>query len=201
MGKCFINEDVEFDILYSKNERNIIKVNNRKEIFFEVYESNVGDKKIVLEKIGEYGGLPIVTVEFKENGKIYTCEALLEDDDKNQLVVNEENLYFLRDEKNLKNNIYVENTEVEVTSGSDVVSETKLNIEHTYDEKIKEYEDKKFTFLQEIEEQFEGKINVLKDDIGEKLDTFFEKLDKKKEEIINEKLEEVTSEYNDQILL
>ena len=196
MGKCFINEDVEFDILYSKNERNIIKVNNRKEIFFEVYESNIGDKKIILEKIGEYGGLPIVTVEFKENGKIYTCEALLEDDDKNQLVVNEENLYFLRDEKNLKNNISVESTEVKVTSGGDVVNETKLNIEHTYDEKIKEYEDKKFTFLQEIEEQFEGKINVLKDDIGEKLDTFFEKLDKKKEEIINEKLEEVTSDLD-----
>lgn len=201
MGKCFINEDVEFDILYSKNERNIIKVNNRKEIFFEVYESNVGDKKIVLEKIGEYGGLPIVTVEFKENGKIYTCEALLEDDDKNQLVVNEENLYFLRDEKNLKNNIYVENTEVEVTSGSDVVSETKLNIEHTYDEKIKEYEDKKFTFLEDIENQFEEKINLLKDDIGEKLDTFFEKLDKKKEEIISEKLDEVTSEIDNKFEL
>ena len=96
----------------------------------------------------------------------------------------------------MKNNISVESTEVKVTSGGDVVNETKLNIEHTYDEKIKEYEDKKFTFLQEIEEQFEGKINVLKDDIGEKLDTFFEKLDKKKEEIISEKLEEVTSDLD-----
>ena len=201
MGKCFINEDIEFDIIYSDNERNIIKVDNRKEIFFEVYESIIDDKKIVLEKIGEFGGLPIVTVEFKQNGKIYTCEALLEDDNKNQLVVNEENLFFLRDEKNLKNNIYIEKTDVETTSGTDVISETKLNIQHTYDEKIKEYENKKFTFLEDIENQFEEKINLLKDDISEKLDTFFEKLDKKKEEIISEKLDEVTSEIDNKFEL
>ena len=189
MPQCSIN-NVEFDINYTKDERNILKVNSLKEIFFEVFECSVFDDEVItVEQTGVWNDLPLVSVEFIKDDKKFNCEAVLVEDGTTELIINEENLNFLgKIEKPIE-----EENEIEDKVNNDL----KLEINHTYDEKIKEYEDKKFNFLNELELQFENKITNLKEDLSEKLDAFFEKLEDKKKELINEEVEDITSNLNE----
>ena len=198
MGVCYINDDIEINLISNNDlEKNILRVNNTKEIFSEVYESEINGKKVVFEKIDTIDNLPIVTIDFIREGKLFTCEAVFVESDENSLEINEDNLIFLRDINNQKNNIKNLNETVnEELSTGDIKTETKLQIQHTYDEKIKEYENKKFIFLEDLEQQFNLKIDNFKNDIEKKLDLFIDKLDKKKEEILNEEIEEVSEKLN-----
>ena len=189
MSDCSIN-NVEFNIVYSKEEKNILKVNSKKEIFFEVFECSVfDDDSIVVEQTGLWNDLPLVYVEFIKENKKYSCEAVLVEDGTTEFVVNEDNLFYLDQIKKEEDNI--QETENKVNE------DIKLEINHTYDEKIKEYEDKKFNFLNELELQFEDKITNLKEDISIKLDTFFDKLEDKKKELIDDEIESITLNLNE----
>ena len=198
MSVCFINEDIELNLISNNDlEKNILKVDNTKEIFSEVYESEINGKKVVFEKIDTINNLPVVTVDFIREDKLFTCEAVFVESDENSLEINEDNLIFLRDIKNEKNNIKNLNQTIsEELSTGDLKTETKLQIQHTYDEKIQEYENKKFTFLEDLEQQFNLKIDSFKNDIEKKLDLFIDKLDKKKEEILNEEIDVVSKKLN-----
>jgi len=189
MSDCSIN-NVEFNIVYSKEEKNILKVNSKKEIFFEVFECSVfDDDSIVVEQTGLWNDLPLVYVEFIKENKKYSCEAVLVEDGTTEFVVNEDNLFYLDQIK--KEEDKIQETENKVNE------DIKLEINHTYDEKIKEYEDKKFNFLNELELQFEDKITNLKEDISIKLDTFFDKLEDKKKELIDDEIESITLNLNE----
>jgi hypothetical protein len=191
MPNCSIN-DIEFDIVYSDEEKNILKVNNKKEIFFEVFECSVfDDETLVLEQIGVWNDLPLVMVEFTKGNKKYNCEAVLVEEGETKFIVNENNLNFLTSIK--KEEVIDE----EIEKVDSVKEDLKFEINHTYDDKIKEYEDKKFTFLNDLELQFEEKITILKDDIGNKLDTFFEKLEDKKKELIEEEIDVISTSLNE----
>lgn len=193
MSDCSIN-DVEFNIVYSEEEKNILKVNSKKEIFFEVFECSVFDNDtIVVEQIGLWKDLPLVSVEFIKEDKKYTCEAVLVEDGTTEFIVNEDNLFYLGNKQK-------EQEEKTNVSENGVNEDIKLEINHTYDEKIKEYEDKKFNFLNELELQFEDKITNLKEDISIKLDAFFEKLEDKKKELIDDEIETITLNLNEKFV-
>ena len=68
----------------TESEYNVIRVGREiKEVFADIYECSFEDKKIILEKIDEVEGVPIVKFQLKRDGILYICKAMLEriDDD------------------------------------------------------------------------------------------------------------------------
>ncbi len=193
MSSCKIGDTV-INITYTNDERNILKVNNKKEIFFDVFECSVEGDKVVLETIDHYKDLPIVAVEFNKEGKLYNCEAVLVEDEINELSVNKENLYFLRSVNEEKD---VEEIVEDIDEVESIVEDNGDNIGINYENIIEHHVNNKLVFLHALEEQFEEKLLSLKDDISDKLDSFYEKLEDKKKEIIEEKIQEISIELND----
>ena len=193
MSSCKIGDTV-INITYTNDERNILKVNNKKEIFFDVFECSVEGDKVVLETIDHYKDLPIVAVEFNKEGKLYNCEAVLVEDEINELSVNKENLYFLRSVNEEKD---VEEIVEDIDEGESIVEDNGDGIGINYENIIEHHVNNKLVFLHALEEQFEEKLLSLKDDISDKLDSFYEKLEDKKKEIIEEKIQEISIELND----
>ena len=76
---CKVN-NIEIDLKYSNSiEENIISINSKRELFFDVYECVVNNKKIILEKVGESDLGPKVLLEVNIEGKKYSAEAILVD--------------------------------------------------------------------------------------------------------------------------
>jgi hypothetical protein len=190
---CQVN-NVDIDLIYSETiEENIISINSKKELFFDVYECVLNNKKLILEKVGESDLGPKVLLEVNIDGKKYSAEAILVDNGSNYVELNKENIYFIRKIPNQKlvkeESFEEENIEPENNSSD--------NIEINYENIIEHHVNNKLVFLHELEEQFEEKIVSLKDDISDKLDLFFEKLENKKKVIIEEKVEEITLELDE----
>ena len=197
---CQVNK-VEMDLIYSDLvKENIISINSKKELFFDVYECIVDDKKIVLEKVGDSELGPKVLLEVNIKGKNYSAEAILVDNGSTYVELNQENIYFIRtipEEIFTTEDVEVEEYDNKIeddTSGDE-------NIEVNYENIIEHDVNNKLVFLHELEEQFEDKLESLKDDISNKLDLFFEKLEDKKKIIIEENLKKITTELNEKFTL
>jgi len=197
---CQVNK-VEMDLIYSDLvKENIISINSKKELFFDVYECIVDDKKIVLEKVGDSELGPKVLLEVNIKGKNYSAEAILVDNGSTYVELNQENIYFIRtipEEIFTTEDVEVEEYDNKIeddTSGDE-------NIEVNYENIIEHHVNNKLVFLHELEEQFEDKLESLKDDISNKLDLFFEKLEDKKKIIIEENLKKITTELNEKFTL
>jgi len=193
---CKVN-NIEIDLKYSNTiEENIISINSKRELFFDVYECIVNNKKIILEKVGESDLGPKVLLEVNIEGKKYSAEAILVDNGSTYVELNKENIYFIR-------TIPEENLPIEESNEEENIinNETSDNIEVNYENIIEHHVNNKLVFLHELEEQFEEKIVSLKDDISNKLDLFFEKLEDKKKVIIEDKLEKITSELNEKFIV
>ena len=197
---CQVNK-VEMDLIYSDLvKENIISINSKKELFFDVYECIVDDKKIVLEKVGDSELGPKVLLEVNIKGKNYSAEAILVDNGSTYVELNQENIYFIRtipEEIFTAEDVEVEEYDNKIeddTSGDE-------NIEVNYENIIEHHVNNKLVFLHELEEQFEDKLESLKDDISNKLDLFFEKLEDKKKIIIEENLKKITTELNEKFTL
>ena len=193
---CKVN-NIEIDLKYSDSiEENIISINSKRELFFDVYECIVNNKKIILEKVGESDLGPKVLLEVNIEGKKYSAEAILVDNGSTYVELNKENIYFIR-------TIPEENLPIEENNKEENIinNETSDNIEVNYENIIEHHINNKLVFLHELEEQFEEKIVSLKDDISNKLDLFFEKLEDKKKVIIEDKLEKITSELNEKFIV
>ncbi len=189
---CQVN-NIDIDLIYSDTiEENIISIDTKKELFFDVYECTINDEKLVLEKVGDSELGPKVLLEINIEGKKYSAEAILVDNGSTYVELNKENIYFIRTIPN--ENLTVEESEVEE---SEVEDETSDNVEVNYENIIEHHVNNKLVFLHELEEQFEEKIVSLKDDISNKLDLFFEKLEDKKKVIVEEKLEKITADLNE----
>ena len=91
MGKYSIF-GVNLEPKETHNKKNVIKVTGKKEIFFDVFECKLNGQKIVVEKVGEYSGLPVVNFELKIDNSIYSCEAMLVEGNQSDLFLNEETL-------------------------------------------------------------------------------------------------------------
>ena len=191
---CKVN-NIEIELKYSDNiEENIISINSKKELFFDVYECVINNEKIILEKVGESDLGPKVLLEVNIDGKKYSAEAVLVDNDSNYVELNKENIYFIRkipDEDKSPSEIMQDELEPIINE-----EEKSDNIEVNYENIIEHHVNNKLVFLHELEEQFEEKIVSLKDDISNKLDLFFEKLEDKKKIIIDDKLENISNELN-----
>ncbi len=193
---CQVN-NIDINLIYSDTiEENIISIDAKKELFFDVYECVVNDEKLILEKVGDSELGPKVLLEINIEGKKYSAEAILVDNGSTYVELNKENIYFIRTVP--EENLTVEESEIlEV----DIDDETSDNIEVNYENIIEHHVNNKLVFLHELEEQFEEKIVSLKDDISNKLDLFFEKLEDKKKIIIEEKLEKITTELDEKFII
>ena len=69
----------------TRNKQNVIKVTSKEEIFFDVFECKINGEKIVVEKVAEYNGLPVVKFELKIDDSFYLCEAMLVEDNQSDL--------------------------------------------------------------------------------------------------------------------
>jgi hypothetical protein len=194
---CQVN-NVNIDLVYSDTiEENIISINSKKELFFDVYECIINDEKLVLEKVGDSELGPKVLLEVNIEGKNYSAEAILVDNGSNYVELNKENIYFIRTIP--EENFTLQGSEIEEI---DIDNEEQSgNTEVNYENIIEHHVNNKLVFLHELEEQFEEKIVSLKDDISDKLDLFFEKLEDKKKIIIEEKLGKITTELNEKFIL
>ena len=64
---CQVN-NIDIDLIYSNTiEENIISINTKKELFFDVYECTINDQKLVLEKVGESELGPKVLLEINSS--------------------------------------------------------------------------------------------------------------------------------------
>lgn len=87
---------VNFTPKFTKEDKNILKVNNKKEIFFDVFECKFNGEDIIVEQVGETDGLPIVRFETIKNKTKLVCEAILVEDNECGLIINEDNLEFIK---------------------------------------------------------------------------------------------------------
>ena len=143
MTVCSIN-DVELGFTVTGNDYNTIYVENRNEVFFDVFECAVGESNILLERVDTHENGPIVLFEVTINGKRYSTNAVLIDSNSTYLEINEDLLHAIREQSNIfKEEVEIEDPETKSTSNLQYIN-------------VKE------DFLNGIEEQFEGKISNLK---------------------------------------
>ena len=64
MEKCIINNN-EFDFILSNDSQNVISISEKIESFSDVFECTLNDQKIILEKVGEINGDPLVYIDLK----------------------------------------------------------------------------------------------------------------------------------------
>ena len=79
MEKCIINNN-EFDFILSNDSQNVISISEKIESFSDVYECTLNDKQIILEKVGDVDGNPLVYIDIEYKGKKYVTEAILVND-------------------------------------------------------------------------------------------------------------------------
>ena len=177
MTVCSIN-DVELGFTVTGNDYNTIYVENRNEVFFDVFECAVGESNILLERVDTHENGPIVLFEVTINGKRYSTNAVLIDSNSTYLEINEDLLHAIREQSNIfKEEVEIEDSETKSTSNLQYIN-------------VKE------DFLNGIEEQFEGKISNLKEDISEKLDIFFDKIKDTEQGLVKEKIDELSTELD-----
>ena len=177
---CTIN-NITFNLTTSHTDRNVIKVSSKREIFFDVFECAIYDgQTLVLEKVDEVDMLPVVSVEFTRDDKIYTCEAVLIEDRYEEFIINEDNIFFSR---------YI-STSAEVTNDEiDCIGDT--DIDHLPESSYVSYEDQKDSFIQLLDEQLNHKLFSLKEDFSAQLETFIEKIAGNGNQLIEDKLSEI----------
>ena len=179
---CTIN-NITFNLTTSHTDRNVIKVSSKREIFFDVFECAIYDgQTLVLEKVDEVDMLPVVSVEFTRDDKIYTCEAVLIEDRYEEFIINEDNIFFSR---------YIStSTSAEVTNDEiDCIEDT--DIDHLPESSYVSYEDQKDSFIQLLDEQLNHKLFSLKEDFSAQLETFIEKIAGNGNQLIEDKLSEI----------
>jgi hypothetical protein len=190
-------EGIDFNLVASCTERNIIKVSAKREIFFDVFECTInGDQTLVLEKVDEVDMLPIVNIQFTRDNKIYTCEAVLIEDIYEEFIINEDNIYF---------NSYIP-TESEDVSGNDAIAEQTFTSEVVEDYDVSDsdidvdglsnsnhipYQDQRDIFIQLLDEQLNSKLSSLKTDFSSQLEVFLKEVNNGSNILIGEKLTEI----------
>ena len=201
MTTCFINNE-EFDVEFVKEDINLISVNSKTEIFFNVFDCKIKSKNIILEKIETRDNNDIVVLEVLYKGKKYITDAILIQGEKSFIKLNEKNLYLTND-----NNVIKKNIEENIEEKKEVISEKNLqeinkindskdmssflaeslsnyntkklneklkNYENIYNKKVNDFEDKKKEFLVTIENEFDKSIQNLNEEIDFKIQKYYE---------------------------
>jgi hypothetical protein len=201
MAVCSINNS-EFDIIPVNSELNTISVDSIN-AFSNILECKIDSKDIVLEKVGDIDGQPLVILELNINGTEYVTEAVITDDKDSYIKINENNLHGVVKPEPKKEVIKEEKEEEiiseerleemnKISAGNDIsavlaesltnyntkkLNEELKNYENIYNTKVQEFEDKKREILNLVETQFTNNVNILKEDVDKKVDLFFKKTD------------------------
>lgn len=201
MTVCSINNS-EFDVISVDSELNTISVDSIN-AFSNILECKINSKDIILEKVGDIDGRPLVILELNINGNDYVTEAIITDDKDSYIKINENNLHgvikpalskeVLKEEKeeetiseerleeisrlNAGNNISAVLAESLTNYNTKKLNEELKNYENIYNNKVREFEDKKKELLNLVEKQFTSNVNILKEDVDKKVDLFFKKTD------------------------
>jgi len=190
-------EGIDFNLVASCTERNIIKVSAKREIFFDVFECTInGDQTLVLEKVDEVDMLPIVNIQFTRDNKIYTCEAVLIEDTYEEFIINEDNIYFnsyipTESEDVSDNDAIAEQTFTDEVVEEYDVSDNDLDIDGQSKSNHIPYQDQKDTFIQLLDEQLNSKLSSLKIDFSSQLEVFLKEVNNGSNTLIGEKLTEI----------
>jgi len=188
IGTCSIN-DIIFNLVKSHADRNIIKVSSKREVFFDVFECVLtGGQTLVFEKVGESvtDMLPIVNVEFIQDSRVYTCEAILIEDNYQEFIINEDNIFFSR-------YVPVVVEDINITDTHDITG-IEVDAEDLYQPNIQvTYEDQKNSFIQLLDEQLNLKLASLKEDFSTQLETFLDKVTGGSSQLIEGKLIEINT--------
>lgn len=198
-------------------EYNIIRVTDRKELFFDVFECSFNGKKIIVEKIKEFEGNSIVKFQLKKDTKIYNCEALLEVNSNvdNDLLLNGESLSFAKDtalpkiretitektEKIIPKETIYEDKIRDVSEK--IIKESQEKAQKLYDNKLKEYKKHKQLIAKQAEEYLNEKTESIRQELYEQYIDFLSSNDKKVNNLIKSNIDDITlsiDENNKEIL-
>jgi hypothetical protein len=221
MEKCVINNN-EFDFILSNDEQNVISINEKIESFSDVFECTLNGQQIILEKVGEVDGNPLIYIDIEYKGKKYVTEAILVNDEEAYIKINESNLHLIKTEGSLiidntneedeqiliekveKGSIQNETTDVMGFLGETLqkYSDDRLKIKldkynEIYNEKIDLLELKKNQTLKHLEEEFNKNLRILKDDIQDKLQLFLRETDKENKDNITLQSKELSNQINE----
>lgn len=180
---------VEIQSKTTNNQHNVIKVTNKKEIFYDVFECILNGEKIIVEKIDEYNGLPVVSFELKIKNKIYNCEAVLVQENQSGLFLNGKTLKFVKkiEQPSVKKVITEEvekvipvNTvyEDKVRDVSEkIIKESEEKAQKLYDNRIKDYKKQKQLITNLAEKTLYKKVNsLIESNINSKIEDLNEEL-------------------------
>jgi len=186
-------------VYFSSNEDiNVISVDSITETFLDVFECKLDDKIFIFEKVGEENEYPLVICNILKDGKEFVTEAILKVDDNSGIYLNESSLHPVVSQQDdtpiqtIKENNISEETVEDSNKGDTVVnviaeSLTSYNTQKInekineklkkynsiYENRIKEFEDKKKEFLNIIDGEFENKIKNFNEEMDGKLQNFF----------------------------
>ncbi len=207
---CSINGS-KLDLTLTSDDQNIIIVESLSEVFFNSLECNIGNEKVLLEKVDDTELGPKILVEVDIEGTSYTAEALLLEGDKSSARLNRDLIYAVLENKNVT---YIENPELHVpekptagnlTEALDLVQkfsveqqtqhETALqNYTEEYQDRITALETKKNQVLKHIEEEFDKNLKYIQDDVNDKLQVFLEATDKENKDHFNSESKKLNKE-------
>lgn len=136
---------------FTSSNLNILTVKDFNEVFFDVYELEINGKKYVTEKVSEYKGSPVVSVNIVHNNKEYSTKCVLQRG-KFSLLVNEQTLKYEGESSIIDDDILIESTK------EDEVEEIIFEKHESILEDIQKAKQSARDYLQKLKEQHEAQL-------------------------------------------
>ena len=198
---------------FTKEDKNILKVNNKKEIFFDVFECKFNGEDIIIEQVGETDGLPIVRFETIKDKTKLVCEAILVEDNECGLIINEDNLEFVKNietspvktliqeeiEKTLPvpvNTVYEDKVK---DISKKIIAESEEKAHELYEIKLQQYKDKKQKIADQAEKYLTEKSESVKRELNEQYIDFLSNNDENVRKLIKSNIADITSTIDENI--
>ena len=203
--------DVPLTPKFTEDSRNVLKVNSKKEIFFDVFECTFNGENIIVEKIGEEDGLPIVKFETIRDSTKLSCEAILVVGNECELFLNENNLQFIKNiKKPIVKNIIQEKVEKVIpvdtvyeskvkNLSEKIIAESEEKANKLYDSKLQEYKSRKQEITQQAEQYLNDKSESIKRELNEQFIDFLSDNDDNVKKIIKRNIDDISSNVDESI--
>jgi hypothetical protein len=210
MGKYSIF-GVNLEPKETRNKQNVIKVTSKEEIFFDVFECKINGQKVIVEKIGEYSGLPVVKFELKIDNSFYSCEAMLVEGKQSDLFLNEETLKLTKKiqpelAKPVQKIITEKNDTTQITNfkstkkiSEEIINESQKNVDILKQNKLEHKKKKQLEETKQAEEYLNEKAENIKNDLKEEYIDFLATNDTKVKNLIELKIEEINNLIDENI--
>ena len=173
--------DQEVDVLVSDIDHNILVVEDFDEVYFDIFEIIINNKKYNAEKISTYKGRPVVNVPIVFENREYTAPFVLEKG-KQEILFNENNLQFVKEVEPDKLQLpIIEEEEVEdivlekkEEILQDIVTARRLAKEYAEDIKQKKINEAD-NVIKANEQRLESYLEVVKEELTSEFLTIIDK--------------------------